>query len=103
MNFEDIYEHNRFVESSISNGSPALTKENWEKIKGNLNDFITNINKGLESIENRHKHSEQIDALKGMVSSAEGLLKKLNSPVILNAINVIQQKGKDLEKVEGED
>lgn len=66
-----------------------LTEKNWKKLKDDLMAFSKEINTLLESIEERHKYSSQISRLESLVSTAERLIKALNSPEICHELKVI--------------
>lgn len=66
-----------------------LTEKNWKKLKQDLMDFSREINTLLENIEDRHKYSSQISSLEGLVSTAERLIKELNSPEICQELKVM--------------
>lgn len=66
-----------------------LTEKNWKKLKDDLMAFSKEINTLLENIEERHKYSSQISRLESLVSTAERLIKALNSPEICHELKVV--------------
>ena len=64
--------------------------------------FSKEINTLLESIEERHKYSSQISRLESLVSTAERLIKALNSPEICHELKVIPDVSGGEPKPEGD-
>lgn len=79
-----------------------LTEKNWKKLKDDLMAFSKEINTLLENIEERHKYSSQISRLESLVSTAERLIKALNSPEICHELKVIPDVSGGEPKPEGD-
>lgn len=79
-----------------------LTEKNWKKLKDDLMAFSKEINTLLENIEERHKYSSQISRLESLVSTAERLIKALNSPEICHELKVIPDVSGGESKPEGD-
>ena len=59
-----------------------LTLENKTKLMKALTDFINDLTKVVEAIEDRSKHSNEIKELKGMIETAESIKERLDSDTI---------------------
>ena len=59
-----------------------LTLENKTKLMKALTDFINDLTKVVEAVEDRSKHSNEIKELKGMIETAESIKKRLDSDTI---------------------